>query len=401
MTMKRLFTKHSSPFLLAKGRGVSLLLLLLFPLLASAQGVAFEPDGTTLEQASAKAKAENKLIFLDCYTSWCGPCKKMARETFTLAEVGAYMNPKFVSIKIDMESAYGAPLAKKLQIQAYPTFVIFNADAQEISRFLGYHDAQSFLKVLEEKGKDDASAALKARFDAGERDPQFLKDYLASLTAAYKGDEANTVAEAILEGKEETFAADSTLRMIFFRNITNPFAKSFVYTVKHPEALTAATGEMPVKMKIQNVLTGYQRQLINEADGTATLDKEGFDKFSALLGDLAIENADHYRLQTLITLAEKQKDFDAYISYIKQYLANPALDADDMQLARWVRPFSGPDTKAEYKTQMKAILQQRLDEIAAGKRKPMNTIGNMKLSRPTDELLRMIIDAMDGKMPGK
>ena len=174
MTMKRLFTKHSSPFLLAKGRGVSLLLLLLFPLLASAQGVAFEPDGTTLEQASAKAKAENKLIFLDCYTSWCGPCKKMARETFTLAEVGAYMNPKFVSIKIDMESAYGAPLAKKLQIQAYPTFVIFNADAQEISRFLGYHDAQSFLKVLEEKGKDDASAAIKARFDAGERDPQFL-----------------------------------------------------------------------------------------------------------------------------------------------------------------------------------------------------------------------------------
>lgn len=366
---------------------------------AMAQGVVFEPNGTTLEQASAKAKAENKLIFLDCYTTWCGPCKKMAKETFTLAEVGAVMNPKFVNIQIDMESAYGAPLAKKLQIQAYPTFVIFNADGQEISRFLGYHDAPSFLKVLEEKGKDDASAGLKARFDAGERDPQFLKEYLASLTAAYKGDEANTVAEAILDGKEETFAADSTLRMIFFRNITNPFAKSFVYTAKNPDALKAAMGEMPVNMKIQNVLTNYQRQLINEANGTATLDQAKFDKFSALLDELGISNADHYRLQTLITFAEKQKDFKAYVTYIKQYLANPALDADDMQLARWVRPFSGPEADAEGKEAMKAILRQRLDEIAAGKRQPMNTIGNMRLSRPTDELLRMLIDAMDGKMP--
>ena len=83
-----------------------------------AQGVAFEPEGTTLEEASKKAKAENKLIFLDCYTQWCGPCKKMTREVFPQEAVGNAMNPKFVSIKIDMESAYGAPLAKKLQIQA-------------------------------------------------------------------------------------------------------------------------------------------------------------------------------------------------------------------------------------------------------------------------------------------
>ena len=81
-----------------------------------AQGMVFEPDGTTLEQASAKAKAENKLIFLDCFTSWCGPCKKMARDVFPQEQVGAYMNPRFVNIKIDMESEYGAPLAKKLQL---------------------------------------------------------------------------------------------------------------------------------------------------------------------------------------------------------------------------------------------------------------------------------------------
>ena len=60
-----------------------------------AQGMVFEPEGTTLEQASAKAKAEKKLIFLDCFTTWCGPCKKMAREVFPTEVAGAYMNPKF------------------------------------------------------------------------------------------------------------------------------------------------------------------------------------------------------------------------------------------------------------------------------------------------------------------
>ena len=377
------------------------LFALIIALGAMAQGVAFEPEGTTLEQASAKAKAENKLIFFDCYTQWCGPCKKMTKDVFPQEKVGAYMNPKFVSIKIDMEGTYGAPLAKKLQIQAYPTFVIFNADAQEISRFLGYHAADDFIKVVEEKSADNASTALEQRWKAGDRDPQFLMEYLQTLTASYKGDEANAVAEAILEGKEETFAADSTLRMIFFRNINNPFAKSFVYTAQHPEALSAAVGEMPVKMKIQNVLAGFQRQLINEADGTATLDEDAFGRYQALLAVLGVKNADHYRLSTLITLSEKQKNYDAYLNYIREYLSNPNLDADDMQLANWTKPFADPNAETKYKEQMKSILAQRISEIKSGKRKAQRKVGNMMLSRPTDELLEMIINALDGKMPGQ
>ena len=366
-----------------------------------AQGVAFEPEGTTLEQASAKAKAENKLIFLDCYTQWCGPCKKMSKEVFPQEKVGEFMNPKFVSIKIDMESEYGAPLAKKLQIQAYPTFVIFNANAQEISRFLGYHATDAFIDVVKEKSADNTSSSLEQRWKNGDRDPQFLMEYLQTLTASYKGDEANDVAEAILEGKEETFSADSTLRTIFFRNINNPFAKSFVYTAQHPEALSAVTGEFPVKMKIQSVLSGFQRQIINEADGTATLDEDAFGRFLALLAVLGVENADHYRLSTLITLTEKQKNYDAYLNYIREYLSNPKLDADDMQLANWTKPFADPNADNTYKEQMKGILQKRVDEIKAGRRQAQRKVGNMMLSRPTDELLEMIISALDGKMPGQ
>lgn len=381
-----------------KKRFSTLCVLIMAVATMMAQGMNFEPVGTTLEEASVKAKAQNKLIFLDCFTSWCGPCKKMARDVFPQQQVGEFMNPRFINLQIDMESEYGAPLAKRLQIAAYPTFVIFNADAKEIGRFLGGSAADEFIKNVEEKSIDNSSSEYQQRFNNGDRDPQFLLNYLKSLNASYKNDEANIVAEALLEGKESTFSADSTLRMVFMRNINNPFSPSFVYTIKNPTDLKAQIGEMPVEMKIQNVLGNYQRQLINEENGTATIDQPQFDKFVGLLRDLNVPNADHYRLSTLITLAEKQKDYDAYLKYIKEYLSNKSLDADDMQLARWAKPFT-PDTDPIYRNQMKDILRQRLDEIKAGKREPMKKVGNMILSRPTDELLRIIIDAMDGKMP--
>lgn len=383
-------------------RIATMMLALMSLTTAMAQGIAFEPEGTTLEQASVKAKAEKKLIFMDAYTTWCGPCKMMAREVFPQAKVGEAMNPKFISVKIDMESAYGAPLAKRLQVTAFPTFIIFNEDAQEIGRFLGGSNADEFLKKIEEKSKDNSSAQLEERWKSGDRDPQFLKQYLATLSAAYKTTEASAVAEALLDGKAETFAADSTLCQIFMRNIINPFSPSFIYTAQHPDVLAAALGnQMPVQMKIRNVLGNYQRQLINEQeDGTVSLDQAQFDKFVALLNTLNVSDADHYRLQTLITLSEKQKDLKSYVGYVKEYLANPALEAGDMQLAQWARPFSAADESAKpYREQMKKILKKRVEDIKKGKRQAQNTVGNMRLSRPTDELLLMIIDALDGKMP--
>ena len=365
-----------------------------------AQGMVFEPEGTTLEKAAVKAKAENKMIFLDCFTTWCGPCKMMANTVFPQEKVGAAMNPKFVNVKIDMESAYGAPLAKKLQITAYPTFVIFNADLQEVGRFLGGSQADEFLKRVQEKSADNSSSALKARWEAGERNPEFLMTYLKTLTATYKTQDANDVAEALLEGKEATFAADSTLRKIFLSNIINPFAKSFIYTAKNPADLSAVVGSRVVEGKVASVLAGYQAKLIIEKEnGEVSLDQQQFDAFLALLKELKSKEAEHYHLTTLITLAEKQKDYKGFIGYVKEYLANKNLDASDMQLAQWTKLFSDPDADNKQKEEMKKILKKRIADIESGKRQAATQVGNMRLSRPTDDLLRMIVDALDGKMP--
>ncbi|MDE6377935.1 MAG: thioredoxin family protein, partial [Duncaniella sp.] len=139
-----------------------------------AQGIDFLPAGSTLAEAVAKAKAEGKLVFLDCYTSWCGPCKMMSSKIFPTQEVGDFMNPKFVSIKIDMEKGEGPSLVEKLQVSAYPTFIIFNGEGDEVGRFLGGSDAARFMENVTKNSVANASAEMQKRFDACEREHQFL-----------------------------------------------------------------------------------------------------------------------------------------------------------------------------------------------------------------------------------
>ena len=378
-----------------------ILSLVLVASVTFAQGVAFEPDGTLLPQAAAKAKKENKLVFVDCYTQWCGPCKKMARDIFPQEKVGKYMNERFVNVKIDMEASYAEGLSKEWQVSGYPTFIIFNADGKEIGRFMGGSDADGFIaRVAEKSAVDAAVSSLEERWKQGERGDAFLKEYLASLTATYKRDDADMVAETLLKGKEETFAQDPELAAIFMKHVNNPFASSFIYTAQHPEALKATVGERPVTMKISSVLNNYTKQLFVKQDGGVVLDEAQFAAFQALLRRLGVADADHYRLTVLISAAEKKADYAAYVQFIKEYLATPGLDAGDMTLANWAKPFAAPGVDEAAKKEMIEVLRTRVADIEAGKRQAQTTVGNMRLSRPTDELLRMIIQTMEtGQVP--
>ena len=128
---------------------ISLILLFSLTLPAAAQegeGIRFFHG--TWEEALQKAKQENKMIFVDCYTVWCGPCAYMAKNVFTLKEVGDFFNEHFVNVQVDMEKGEGRDLAKRFNVTAYPTLLILDNEGNLRHRITGTRSPREFVDLL-------------------------------------------------------------------------------------------------------------------------------------------------------------------------------------------------------------------------------------------------------------
>src|ERR1700741_3886024 len=123
------------------------ILLVLLPLLSFGQGKGIEfVKMPGWKQGLARAKAENKYIFVDCYATWCGPCKQMDDEVYTQSEVGGYFNTHFISVKVQVDKTPAddqdvrkwyrdaASLQSTYGIKALPTFLFFAPDGQPVHR---------------------------------------------------------------------------------------------------------------------------------------------------------------------------------------------------------------------------------------------------------------------------
>ena len=104
-------------------RFVLLVLILITGLTVFSQGIEFQKE--RYAEVLEMAKKQNKLVFIDIYTSWCGPCKHMADNVFPQAKVGEYYNAHFLNLQLDAEkSEDGKMVAKTFGVSAYPTFLL-------------------------------------------------------------------------------------------------------------------------------------------------------------------------------------------------------------------------------------------------------------------------------------
>lgn len=110
-------------------------------------GIRFEHGAW--KETLAKAKKENKLVMLDAYTSWCGPCKWMAKNIFPLKEVGDFYNKHFINAKIDMEKGEGTGIAKQYNVMNYPTFLFVDGSGKLVHRVCGSREAKQFIEAGE------------------------------------------------------------------------------------------------------------------------------------------------------------------------------------------------------------------------------------------------------------
>jgi len=106
----------------------------------------------------ADAKAQNKLVFVDFYTTWCLPCKLMDEDVFTDEDLAKYMNENFINYKVDAEGASGANLALLYQVVAFPTLLFLDVEGNVLVRKVGAA-YQTELKSMGDQAISEAALA--------------------------------------------------------------------------------------------------------------------------------------------------------------------------------------------------------------------------------------------------
>ena len=167
---------------------------------------------STWDAVLAQAKAENKHVFIDFYTTWCGPCKRLDKVTYVDPKVVDFLNST-VPVKYDCEKGYGETLAKQFKVVAYPTMVLLDAQGREIDRHLGYLDPPEFLEVMEGYAKGIGTVAFyEKKIAENPNDIETLHTLGTKYTDAVRVDEAVAALEKVMEldpGDERGWRAES------------------------------------------------------------------------------------------------------------------------------------------------------------------------------------------------
>lgn len=104
-------------------------------------------DGS-FEEAKELAATSGKLLLVDFYATWCGPCNKMFKEVLSQDVVIDFINNNYVAYKVDIDKESSSDLEKKYGLKYVPTFIVANHDGEEIDRMIGFKPVELFLETL-------------------------------------------------------------------------------------------------------------------------------------------------------------------------------------------------------------------------------------------------------------
>jgi len=220
------------------------------PIDSLTKGIKFE-RGLSWKQIIAKARKEGKYIFVDCYTTWCGPCKRMEKEVYPNSRVGDFYNRKFISVKIQMDTglndnadtkasyADARIIERKYKINAYPSLLFFMPDGRVLHKEEGARDPDQFLELAREVTDSSKNYYLLLEdYKDGKRELSQMR-YLARMSMLLANDSAQSVAirkeYGLKLGKEDLLTKDNIEFMHDFTQNSEDFG--FEILLRHSDSI--------------------------------------------------------------------------------------------------------------------------------------------------------------------
>ena len=261
------------------------------------------------ENAKNEAKNTNKLIFMDGYAVWCGPCKKMDKEVFTNDSVADFYNKNFLNIKMDMESEEGKKIKKLFSIGAYPTFLYINGEEKLLHKGVGWMKSPEFIKLGKEASDPKTQlATFNEKYEEGNRDGEFIYKYLKKLDGASISYE-DISKDYFKTQKEEDLTSRINWNILFInKNNTDINSETFNYLIKNKIKFDEIYTSDSVDEKIFNAYSSNFNNILYKKSFNDSIYQEWKNKIK----EQNFSRVDGVLLEVDLQYNEKIKNWEEY-----------------------------------------------------------------------------------------
>lgn len=296
--------------------GLLFSLLVLFAGQSLAQGIEFFKG--SWEEAVAKAEAEDKLIFVDAYASWCGPCKRMSANVFPNERVGEFYNKNFVCLKWDMEKEdHGIKFRQKYPVSAFPTLYYIDFTGEVVQNIRGAQQVDQFIELGQTALKKvDRSELYATDYEKGDRSPALIYNYVKALNKV--GKSSLKITNDFIR-TDPDLSKDENLKVIF-EGTVEADSKVFEVMVENRNRIEELFGVSNVEARIINACKNTVDKGIefNMPDLIVEAQK--------LAGKHAPTLADAFTYRSDMEFALKRRDSKTYVKSAKDFLKKVATD---------------------------------------------------------------------------
>jgi thioredoxin-related protein len=322
------------------------LLLLFLPLFAVAQkGMHFE-HGLSWKQIQAKAKAENKYIFMDAFTTWCGPCKFMSANIFPMESVGNFFNNKFINVKVQLDTTRndndeikrwykdGHDIMITYGVRAFPTYLFFDPNGKIVHRAVGaYPEPEKFIeKAKEAMNPEKQYYVLLEQYKSGKKDPEFLRNLSYVAQDAYDTENMLTVAKEYQATQQDMFTAENIEFMDRFTASSND--PGFTAILNNTDKFDKIKGQNAARKKIVDILIRDEvfPRLFSEQSKP-----DDFKKIAAALSEKYPAYSEEVTSKSKVIYYQSLGDWNnfqtAIVDYMKKYGSN--VPPDELNNFAW------------------------------------------------------------------